>query len=155
MAYLTQIRRVPLHSLAFPSLPSHLTTPFSPLSLANRCWKRFTRRICLTVSHHRSIPMLALLAKSIDTRSKAIGGRRWPGKWEDWYLERKFKSIPGVVDVTGFGGPTKVYQVELDPNKLRALGLTQSQSQRQYLLPTDQLVAVTFCATGKIIWCGD
>ena len=48
-------------------------------------------------------------------------------EWQDWYLERKFKSVPGVVDVTGFGGPQKTFQVELDPARLRALGLTQSQ----------------------------
>jgi len=48
-------------------------------------------------------------------------------EWQDWYLERKFKSVKGVVDVTGFGGPTKVYQVNLDPDRLRALGLTQAQ----------------------------
>lgn len=48
-------------------------------------------------------------------------------EWQDWVLERKFKSVRGVVDVTGFGGPTKTYQVELDPDRLRALGLTQAQ----------------------------
>jgi cobalt-zinc-cadmium resistance protein CzcA len=48
-------------------------------------------------------------------------------EWQDWYLERKFKSVSGVVDVTGFGGPTKIYEVDLDPDKLRALSLTQAQ----------------------------
>jgi cobalt-zinc-cadmium resistance protein CzcA len=48
-------------------------------------------------------------------------------EWQDWLLERKFKSINGVVDVTGYGGPTKIYQVELDPDRLRALNLSQSQ----------------------------
>ena len=45
-------------------------------------------------------------------------------EWEDWYLERKFKSVPGIVDSTGFGGPTRVYWVELDPNKMKALNIT-------------------------------
>jgi heavy metal efflux system protein len=48
-------------------------------------------------------------------------------EWQDWYLERKFKSVRGVVDVTGFGGPTKTYQVELDPDRLRSVGITQAQ----------------------------
>jgi cobalt-zinc-cadmium resistance protein CzcA len=48
-------------------------------------------------------------------------------EWQDWYLERKFKSVKGVVDVTGFGGPTKTFQVELDPDRMRALGITQAQ----------------------------
>ena len=48
-------------------------------------------------------------------------------EWQDWYLERKFKSISGVVDVTGYGGPTKAYLVEIDPDRLRALSLSQAQ----------------------------
>ncbi len=37
---------------------------------------------------------------------------------EDWYLEKQFKSVPNVVDVVSFGGATKEYQVQLDPDKL-------------------------------------
>jgi cobalt-zinc-cadmium resistance protein CzcA len=48
-------------------------------------------------------------------------------EWEDWYLERKFKAVHGVVDSTGFGGPTKVYMVELDPNLMKALNISLSQ----------------------------
>src|SRR5260370_29595814 len=43
---------------------------------------------------------------------------------EDWVLERQFKQIPGVIDVVSFGGPTKEFHVDLDPNKLIAYGLT-------------------------------
>ncbi len=32
-----------------------------------------------------------------------------------------------MVDVTGFGGPTKAYLVEIDPDRLRALNLSQAQ----------------------------
>ncbi len=42
---------------------------------------------------------------------------------EDWTLEKEFKSVPGVVDVSSFGGPTREYQVILDPAKLVAYGL--------------------------------
>ncbi len=42
---------------------------------------------------------------------------------EDWTLEKEFKSVPGVVDVASFGGPTREYQVILDPDKLVAYGL--------------------------------
>ena len=48
-------------------------------------------------------------------------------EWQDWYLERRFKSIPGIVDVTGFGGPTRSFQVELDPASMRSLRITQAQ----------------------------
>jgi len=46
---------------------------------------------------------------------------------EDWVVERKFRTVPGVVDVNGFGGPTKQYQVLIDPAKLRSYGITLSQ----------------------------
>jgi cobalt-zinc-cadmium resistance protein CzcA len=50
---------------------------------------------------------------------------------EDWLLEKSFKSVPGVVDVSSFGGPTKEYQIELDPEKLVAYGLSISQVEQQ------------------------
>jgi len=33
---------------------------------------------------------------------------------EDWTLEKDFKGVNGVVDVSSFGGPTKEYQIKLD-----------------------------------------
>lgn len=46
---------------------------------------------------------------------------------EDWVVEKKFRTVPGVVDVVGFGGPTKQYQVLIDPVKLRSYGLSLKQ----------------------------
>lgn len=46
---------------------------------------------------------------------------------EDWVVERKLRTVPGVVDVVGFGGPTKQYQVHVDPLKLKSLGLSLRQ----------------------------
>src|SRR5579872_1381654 len=43
---------------------------------------------------------------------------------EDWVLERRFRSIQGVADDSGFGGTVMQYQVLLDPNKLFAFGVT-------------------------------
>src|SRR6201984_1762976 len=37
---------------------------------------------------------------------------------EDWVLEKQLKTVPGVIDVTGFGGLTKQYQVDIDPQRL-------------------------------------
>ncbi|HEY6420392.1 MAG TPA: CusA/CzcA family heavy metal efflux RND transporter [Candidatus Binataceae bacterium] len=37
---------------------------------------------------------------------------------EDWILEKQIRSVPGVIDVSGFGGLTKEYHVDVDPNKL-------------------------------------
>lgn len=39
---------------------------------------------------------------------------------QDWVVERQFRTVPGVVDVVGFGGPIKQYQVLIDPAKLRS-----------------------------------
>jgi len=38
--------------------------------------------------------------------------------YEEWIIERAYKSVPGVADDSGFGGPTLQYQVLLDPVKL-------------------------------------
>jgi len=46
---------------------------------------------------------------------------------EDWVVERQFRTVPGVVDVVGFGGPTKQYQVLVDPLKLKSYQLTLKQ----------------------------
>jgi cobalt-zinc-cadmium resistance protein CzcA len=46
---------------------------------------------------------------------------------EDWVLEKQFKSVKNVVDVSSFGGPTKEYQVRLDPDKLISYGLNIGQ----------------------------
>jgi cobalt-zinc-cadmium resistance protein CzcA len=50
---------------------------------------------------------------------------------EDWVIEKQFKSVPNVVDVASFGGPTREYQVRIDPNKLIAYGLSISQVEQQ------------------------
>jgi cobalt-zinc-cadmium resistance protein CzcA len=46
---------------------------------------------------------------------------------QDWLLDRRYRSIQGVADDSGFGGTTMQYQVLLDPNKLFAYGLTVPQ----------------------------
>jgi len=46
---------------------------------------------------------------------------------EDWVLDRQWKQVPGVIDVTSFGGLSKQYHVEVDPNRLRARSVTLSQ----------------------------
>ena len=46
---------------------------------------------------------------------------------EDWVLERRFKAVPGVIDVTGWGGKTKTYDVAIDQHKLLGYGLSVPQ----------------------------
>ncbi|HEY6385406.1 MAG TPA: CusA/CzcA family heavy metal efflux RND transporter [Candidatus Acidoferrum sp.] len=50
---------------------------------------------------------------------------------EDWTLEKQFKSVPNVVDVSSFGGTTREYQVRVDPNKLVAYALSIGQVEQQ------------------------
>ncbi|KIU45228.1 MULTISPECIES: CusA/CzcA family heavy metal efflux RND transporter [Bradyrhizobium] len=46
---------------------------------------------------------------------------------QDWVLQRRFRAVPGVIDVTGWGGKTKTYEIQVDFNKLVANGLTLPQ----------------------------
>jgi len=46
---------------------------------------------------------------------------------QDWILQRRFKAIPGVIDVTGWGGRTKTYDITVDLDRLMAYGLTLKQ----------------------------
>lgn len=46
---------------------------------------------------------------------------------QDWVLQRRFRAVPGVVDVIGWGGKTKTFELQVDFNKLTAYGLTLPQ----------------------------
>src|SRR5579875_3478825 len=50
---------------------------------------------------------------------------------EDWVVDKNLKSVPGVVDTNDFGGPTREYQVRLDPDKLVSYGLSIAQVEQQ------------------------
>ena len=46
---------------------------------------------------------------------------------QDWILERRFKAVPGVIDVSGWAGKTKTYDVTVDLDKLMEYGVTLPQ----------------------------
>ncbi len=46
---------------------------------------------------------------------------------QDWLVRRELKQVPGIIDITTFGGTTRQYQVETDPNKLQAFNVTLPQ----------------------------
>src|SRR6516162_12709 len=48
---------------------------------------------------------------------------------QDWVLQRQLKTVPGVIDVTGFGGTVKQYQVLVDPRRAFQYGVTLQQVQ--------------------------
>jgi cobalt-zinc-cadmium resistance protein CzcA len=47
-----------------------------------------------------------------------------------WFVVNQLKTVPNVVDVNPFGGPTREYQVQIDPGKLVAYGLSLSQVEQ-------------------------
>jgi cobalt-zinc-cadmium resistance protein CzcA len=49
---------------------------------------------------------------------------------QDWVLVKQLKSVPDVIDVSTFGGITREYQVQLDPNKLVSYGLSVGQVEQ-------------------------
>src|ERR1700752_5201980 len=50
---------------------------------------------------------------------------------EDWVVEKNFKAVPDIVDVARFCGPTREYQVRIDPNTLVSYGLSIAQVEQQ------------------------
>jgi Cu(I)/Ag(I) efflux system membrane protein CusA/SilA len=47
--------------------------------------------------------------------------------YQDWYLRYHLKAVPGVAEVAPLGGFTQTYQVNVDPNRLRAYGMPISR----------------------------
>jgi copper/silver efflux system protein len=47
--------------------------------------------------------------------------------YQDWYLRYYLKSVPGVAEVAPLGGFTQQYQVNVDPSRLRAFGISISR----------------------------
>ena len=83
---------------------------------------------CRTARSRRSRPP-ARSARSI--RYRVVGPPNYSvtdlKTLEDWVLERRFKAVPGVIDVTGWGGKTKTYDIAIDQNKLMGYGLSVPQ----------------------------
>jgi Cu/Ag efflux pump CusA len=48
---------------------------------------------------------------------------------QDWTLEREFRRVPRILDVSGSGGATKRYEIHLDPDRMKKFGVTLSQVQ--------------------------
>jgi len=48
---------------------------------------------------------------------------------QDWVLEREFRRVPRIVDVSSFGGTVRRYEVQPDPDRLRRYGITLGQLQ--------------------------
>src|SRR5262249_5066917 len=48
---------------------------------------------------------------------------------QDWLLEREFRRVPRIIDVTSSGGTVKRYEVQPDPDRMKRFGITLAQVQ--------------------------
>jgi len=55
---------------------------------------------------------------------------------QDWIVRRRLLQVHGIVSVNSWGGPTKEFEVDVDPGKLRAYGLTVPQVISALAIPT-------------------
>jgi len=94
-------RQEVINRIQFASLPNGLTAQLSPWNAIGEVY-RYTLR--------------GRRYSSMDLKSI-----------EDWILEKQFKRVPGVIDVTSFGGETRQYQVNVDPFKMVGMGVTLNQ----------------------------
>src|SRR5215472_7735508 len=46
---------------------------------------------------------------------------------QDWFVARELKQVPGIIDVDTFGGTTKQYHAEVEPNRLLQYNVTLPQ----------------------------
>jgi cobalt-zinc-cadmium resistance protein CzcA len=70
---------------------------------------------------------------------------------QDWVLEREFRGVPRIVDVTSFGGTVRRYEVQPDPDRLRRYGVTLAQLQNA-LTNSNQTVGGDYVNQGQVAW---
>ncbi|HEV3145521.1 MAG TPA: efflux RND transporter permease subunit, partial [Gemmataceae bacterium] len=68
---------------------------------------------------------------------------------QDWVLEREFRTVPRIVDVTSFGGTVRRYEVQPDPDRLRRYGISLSQLQTA-LTNSNQTVGGDYVNQGQV-----
>ena len=100
--YFTAQQRV-LNQLSFVSLPPSVSPSLSPWSAIGELYRYKVVGKGYTLEELKTV--------------------------QDWILEKQFRQVPGVIDVVGFGGLTKQYQVEVDPYRLRGRNVVLGQLQ--------------------------
>ncbi|HEV3237462.1 MAG TPA: efflux RND transporter permease subunit, partial [Gemmataceae bacterium] len=70
---------------------------------------------------------------------------------QDWVLEREFRSVPRIVDVTSFGGTVRRYEVQPDPDRLWLKGVTLAQLQTA-LANSNATVGGDYVNQGQVAW---
>ena len=71
---------------------------------------------------------------------------------EDWVIEPRFLQVPGVADVTPFGGLVKQYQVEIDPHGARPSTTSPSARSPRRWAPTTRTPAARCSTTSSSRW---
>jgi cobalt-zinc-cadmium resistance protein CzcA len=69
---------------------------------------------------------------------------------QDWVLEREFRRVPYIMDVTSTGGTIKRYEIHPDPNRLKRYGITLQQLQAA-LSNSNQNVGADLMTQGSIV----
>ena len=64
-------------------------------------------------------------------------------------LEREFRTVPRIVDLTSFGGTVRRYEVQPDPDRLRRYGVTLPQLQNT-LTNSNQTVGGDYVNQGQV-----
>jgi cobalt-zinc-cadmium resistance protein CzcA len=64
-----------------------------------------------------------------DSQGEPIYSLRDLKSLEDWTLQREFRRIPRIADVSSFGGMVKRYEISPDPERLKRYGITVQQFQ--------------------------
>src|SRR5208282_997088 len=68
---------------------------------------------------------------------------------QDWVLEREFRTVPRIVDITSFGGTVRRYEVQPDPDRLRRYGITLPQLQNA-INNSNQTVGGDYVTQGEV-----
>jgi cobalt-zinc-cadmium resistance protein CzcA len=68
---------------------------------------------------------------------------------QDWVLEREFRTVPRIVDVTSFGGTVRRYEIQPDPDRLRRYGITLAQLQTA-IASSNQTVGGDYLPQGEV-----
>jgi cobalt-zinc-cadmium resistance protein CzcA len=69
---------------------------------------------------------------------------------QDWMLEREFRRVPRIIDVTSSGGTVKRYEIQPDPERLKRYGITLSQLQNA-LANSNANVGGDFLVQGRTV----
>ena len=66
---------------------------------------------------------------------------------QDWVLEREFRTVPRIVDITSYGGTVRRYEIHPDPDRMRRYGITLAQIQTA-LQKSNQTVGADYLNQG-------